>query len=326
MKFGAFLNQYYYPNSGFGLEDVVEQARLMEDLGFDSATLGERHVHEEGVIEPITGLTTLAARTDLEVGSAALLPALYDPLRLAEQIAMIDELATGRMQFGAAIGYRERELAAFDVAMDERVDRFIEALYLLDRFWDAEEPITHHGEYYRYDDAFISPQPDPALPVWIGGHADIAIKRAAYRGDGWIASASSTKEDLREQIATYESALAEFGEDRSDNDVVLMRDCFVAESERAAREAVEPYLLNLYEWYERWGQTYLTEHGVGVDWDELAGKFVLGTPADAIEAFETYDEMGVDHVLLRWQFPGQPQHSAIECIERLGDEVLPAVT
>jgi len=323
MKFGAFLNQYYYPNSGFGLEDVVEQARLMEDLGFDSATLGERHVHEEGVIEPITGLTTLAARTDLEVGSAALLPALYDPLRLAEQIAMIDELATGRMQFGAAIGYRERELAAFDVAMDERVDRFIEALYLLDRFWDAEEPITHHGEYYRYDDAFISPQPDPALPVWIGGHADIAIKRAAYRGDAWIASASSTTEDLREQIEFYEDAIDEFGMDRSDNDVILMRDCFVADSVADARETIEPYLLNLYKLYARWGQTYMDEHEVEVDYDELAEKFVIGSPQDCIEQLEVYEEIGVDHVLLRCQFPGQPQETTLDCLERFGDEVIP---
>lgn len=326
MQFGAFLNQYYYPESGFGLADVVEQAELMDEVGFDTATLGERHVHEEGVVEPVTGLTTLAARTDLDVGSAAVLPALYDPLRLAEQVAMIDELATGRMHFGAAIGYRERELATFDVSMEDRVDRFIEALHVLNRLWTEDEPISHHGEFYDYDDVFISPQPAPDLPVWIGGHADIAIKRAAYRGDAWIASASSTNEDLHEQIATYEAALEEFDKDRENNDVVLMRDCFVAESEEAAREAVEPYLLSLYEWYDRWGQTYLAEHGVGVNWDALTEKFIVGTPEDAVEAVETYEEMGVDQLLLRWQFPGQPQSPTLECIERLGDDVLPAFT
>lgn len=326
MKVGAFLNQYYYPDTDFGLDELLEQAERMDSLGFDSATLGERHVHAEGVVEPITGLMALAARTDLEIGSAALLPALYDPLRLAEQVAMIDELATGRMHFGAAIGYRERELAAFDVAMDERVDRFIEALHLLKQLWTADDPVTHQGDYYEYDNVFISPQPDPSLPVWIGGHADIAIKRAAYRGDGWIASASSTIDDLREQIGTYESALEEFGKDRADNELVLMRDCFVAESETAAREAVEPYLLNLYDWYDRWGQTYLAEHDVGVDWDSLAAKFIVGTPETAIEALETYADLGVDHVLLRWQFPGQPQASAMDCIDRLGEEVLPALS
>lgn len=325
MKFGAFLNQYYYPDSGFSIASILEQAELMDELGFDSATLGERHVHEEGVVEPITGLAAVAARTDLDVGSAAVLPALYDPLRLAEQVAMIDELATGRMHFGAAIGYRERELAAFDVSLDERVDRFLEALGLLKQLWTAEAPISHDGTYYSYDDVFISPRPPPDLPIWIGGHADIAIKRAAYRADGWIASASSTVGDLRDQIATYEAALDEFDEDRAENDVVLMRDCFVADSEQAAREAVEPYLLNLYEWYDRWGQTYLAEHGVGVNWDELAAKFVVGTPEQAIADFETYADLGVDHLLLRWQFPGQPQERALACIERLGEEVLPAV-
>lgn len=323
MDIGAFLNQYYYPDSGHGLAEIIAQAERMAEVGFDSATLGERHVHEEGVVEPITGLTALAARTDLTIASSAILPALFDPLRLAEQTAMIDELATGRFHVGTAIGYRERELSAFDVPMDERVGRFVEAMHLLDRFWTEDGTVSHHGEFYDYDDVFVSPQPEPAMPVWIGGHADVAIERAAYRGDGWIASASSTNEDLRRQIDVYETALEEFGKARSDNDVILMRDCYVDESETAARQTVESHLLDLYEWYDRWGQTYMAEQGVGVDWKALAKKFIIGTPADATESLETYEEMGVDHVLLRFQFPGQSQESAIECIERLGDQVLP---
>lgn len=323
MKFGAFLNQYYHPEGEFSQKHLIEQAERMEAVGFDSATLGERHVHEEGFVEPITGLAAIAARTDLDIGSAAMLPALYDPLHLAEQVAMLDNLTEGTMHFGAAIGYREREFEAFGVDMDDRVPKFMESLHLLKELWRADDPISHHGDFYDYDDVFVSPQPESSLPVWIGGHADIAIKRAAYRGDGWIASASSTPDDLHEQIRTYEDALEEFDMDRADNEVVLMRDCFVADTETEAREAVEPYLLNLYEWYERWGQTYLAEHDVGVDWDTLEEKFIIGTPEDAIEEFELYDEMGVDHVLLRWQFPGQSQESALACIERLGEEVIP---
>ena len=326
MKFGAFLNQYYHPDSDFSIDALVEQAERMDALGFDSATLGERHVHQEGFVEPITGLTAIASQTDLDIGTAAMLPALYDPLHLAEQIAMLDNIASGTMHFGGVIGYRKRELEAFGVSMDNRVSRFIESLSLLKQFWRSDESVTHHGDYYDYDDVFISPQPESELPVWIGGHADVAIKRAAYRGNGWIASASSTPEDLHEQIATYEAALEEFEKDRADNDVILMRDCFVAETEQEAREAVEPYLLNLYEWYERWGQTYMDEHEVGVNWDDLAEKFIIGTPEDAITELENYEEMGVDHVLLRWQFPGQPQESALACIERLGEEVLPEFT
>jgi alkanesulfonate monooxygenase SsuD/methylene tetrahydromethanopterin reductase-like flavin-dependent oxidoreductase (luciferase family) len=325
MKFGAFLNQYYHPDGNFAVEDIIEQAERMDTLGFDSATLGERHVHQEGTIEPLTGLTAIGARTDLDIGTAAMLPGLYNPLHLAEQVAMLDNIASGKMHFGAVIGYRERELAAFGVDMDDRVPRFMESLSLLKRLWRADDPVTHHGEFYDCEDIFISPQPEAKLPVWIGGHADIAIKRAAYRGDGWIASASSTKDDLRQQISTYEEALDEFEMDRVDNDIILMRDCFIADSEQAAREAVEPYLLNLYEWYNRWGQTYMAEHDVGVNWDDLEEKFIIGTPEAAVTEFETYKEMGVDHVLLRWQFPGQSQESALACIDRLGNGVIPDV-
>jgi alkanesulfonate monooxygenase SsuD/methylene tetrahydromethanopterin reductase-like flavin-dependent oxidoreductase (luciferase family) len=323
MKFGVFLNQYYTSTGSFAVSDLYEQVELMEDVGFDSVTVGERHVHEDGFVEPITVLAALAARTNsLELGTAAMLPGLHDPLHLAEQVATLDELSNERMHFGAAIGYREREFGAFGVDIDERVSRFLESITLLSRLW-SEESVSHDGDFWTYEDVFVSPRPQD-LPIWIGGHADIAIKRAAYRGDAWIASASSTTADLEHQIGVYEDCLAEFEMDREDNDVILMRDCFVADSVEAAREAIEPYLLNLYELYARWRQTYMDKHDVAVDFEDLDEKFILGSPEDCIEQLETYEALGVDHVLIRCQFPGQPQERTLSCLERFGDDVIPA--
>ncbi|WP_122091206.1 LLM class flavin-dependent oxidoreductase [Halalkalicoccus subterraneus] len=324
MKFGVFLNQYYTPESGFSVTDLYEQAEAIERFGFDGAALGERHVHEEGFVEPITALAAIAARTEtLDLSTMAMLPMLYDPLHLAEQVAMIDRLSDGRMHFGAAIGYREREIEPFGVPMDDRSSAFIESLHVLKRLWN-EESVSHDGEYWSFDDVFISPRPETELPVWIGGHADIAIKRAAYRGNGWIASASSTTEDLEHQIGVYEDSLEEFGEARSDHDVVLMRDCFVGDSVADARETIEPYLLQMYEWYARWGQTYMDENEVEVDYEELEEKFVLGSPDDCIEQLREYEALGVDQIYLRCQFPGQPQDVTLGTLERFGTEVMPA--
>lgn len=323
MKFGVFLNQYYDGDDDFEATDLYEQIDLIEHTGFDLVTVGERHVHEEGFIEPLTALAAIAARTDsLELGTTAMLPGLYNPLHLAEQVATIDRLSDGRMSFGAALGYRKRELAPFGVEMNDRMGRFLESVSLLKRFW-TEESVNHEGDFWSFDDAFVSPRPDD-IPIWIGGHADIAIKRAAYRGDAWIASASSTTDDLEEQISFYESSLNEFGMSRENNDVILMRDCFVADSVSEARSAIEPYLLNLYRLYARWGQTYLDEHEVEVDYDELDEKFVIGTPEECIDRLRTYEELGVDNVLIRCQFPGQPQSSTFDCLERFGDEIITA--
>ncbi|WP_255171445.1 LLM class flavin-dependent oxidoreductase [Natrononativus amylolyticus] len=324
MKFGVFLNQYYTPESEFELAHLFEQADLMEELGFDGAALGERHVHEEGFVEPVTTLAALAARTEtLDLATMAMLPVLYNPLTLAEQIATVDRLSGGRMHFGAAIGYREREIEPFGIDMEERSKAFIESLHVLKRLW-ADESVSHDGDRWSFEDVFVSPRPAGSMPVWIGGHADIAIKRAAYRGDAWIASASSTTDDLAHQIGVYEDSLEEFEMDRADNDVVLMRDCFVADSLEDARETIEPYLLQMYEWYARWGQTYMDEHEVEVDYDELEEKFVLGSPEDCLEKLRTYEDLGVDQVYLRVQFPGQPQDVTLECLERFGEEVMPA--
>ena len=324
MKFGVFLNQYYTPDGEFEVTDLYEQAELIEDVGFDGVSLGERHVHDEGVVEPITGLSAIAARTEtLDLSTMAMLPMLYNPLHLAEYVSMIDRLSGGRMRFGAAVGYREREIEPFGIEMDERSKAMIESLHVLKRLW-SEESVSHDGEQWSFDDVFVSPRPEGALPVWIGGHADIAIKRAAYRGDAWIASASSTTADLEEQIGVYESSLEEFDMDREDNQVVLMRDCFVADSVEEARETIEPYLLKLYQMYARWGQTYMDEHEVEVDYEELEEKFVIGSPDDCIEQLREYEDLGVDQVYVRCQFPGQPQETTLETLERFGDEVIPA--
>lgn len=323
MNFGVFLNQYYTPEDDFEVTDLYEQADLIEKVGFNSVTVGERHVHDEGIVEPLTTLAAIAGRTDeIDLGLTAMLPSLHHPIHLAEQIAMIDRLSDGRMVFGGAIGYREDELTPFGVSMDQRAPRFMESLSILKRLW-AGERVDHDGDGWTLDDVFISPTPSGDIPIWVGGHADIAIKRAAYRGDGWIASASSTTEDLAEQIEFYESCLDEFGMDRADNQVVLMRDCFVGDSVEAARETIEPYLLKLYKMYARWGQTYLDEHEVEVDYEELEEKFVIGSPADCIEQLEEYEDLGVDQILVRTQFPGQPQEPTLRSLERFGTEVLP---
>lgn len=324
MKFGVFLNQYYTSESSFETTDLYEQVELMEQVGFDGVALGERHVHKEGFAEPITALAAIAGRTkSLNLATMAMLPMLHNPVHLAEQVAMIDRLSGGRMRFGAAIGYRAREIEPFGISMDERSKAFIESLHLLKRLWN-EESVTHDGEYWSLEDVFVSPRPKNELPIWIGGHADIAIKRAAYRGTGWIASASSTTVDLEHQIDIYEDSLSEFEEDRADHDVVLMRDCFVADSVEDARETIEPYLLQMYEWYARWGQTYMDEHEVEVDYDELEEKFVLGPPEKCISQLREYEALGVDRVYIRCQFPSQPQDTTLETIERFGNEVVPA--
>ncbi|MFC4440002.1 MULTISPECIES: LLM class flavin-dependent oxidoreductase [Natrialbaceae] len=324
MKFGVFLNQYYTPDGDFEVTDLYEQAELIEGVGFDGVSLGERHVHEEGVVEPIAGLSALAARTEtLDLSTMAMLPMLYNPLHLAEYVATIDRLSGGRMHFGAAVGYREREIEPFGIEMEERSKAMIESLHVLKRLW-TEESVSHDGTQWSFDDVFVSPRPKESMPVWIGGHADIAIKRAAYRGDAWIASASSTTADLEEQIGVYESSLEEFDMDRDDNEVILMRDCFVADSVEEARETIEPYLLELYRMYARWGQTYMDEHEVEVDYEELEEKFVIGSPADCVEQLREYEELGVDQVYVRCQFPGQPQETTLETLERFGEEVIPA--
>lgn len=326
MKFGLFLNTYYEDESEFEVTDLIEQANVAEAVGFDTISIGERHVHADGVVEPLTALAAIAARTtEVDLATMAALPGIHHPIHLAEKVATIDRLAGGRMRFGTALGYRERELAPFDLDLADRVPAFLEALAVIKRLW-SEPTVTHDGSRWQFENVCVQPGPIGEMPVWIGAHADIAIKRAAYRGDGWIASGSSDTSDLERQIGVYEDALAEFGKERSEHTVVLMRDCFVGPDRDAAFESIRPYVRRLYDLYERWGQTYLDEMDGELTDEKLAEKFVLGSPEACIDRLRTYEELGVDQVVVRVQFPGQPQDTTLQCLERVGNEIIPAFT
>jgi len=130
----------------------------------------------------------IAARTRrIRIGTAILVLPFHDPLRVAEDAAVVDILSGGRLELGVGGGYRAEEFAGFGVDPRERAGRLNEALPLLRRLF-AGETVTHEGRYYRYRDVALRPLPVQGadLPLWAGGTTLPAIRRAARHCDGYL--------------------------------------------------------------------------------------------------------------------------------------------
>lgn len=319
MRLGIYLNQYG-GEAGFGYDELLSQARLIESLGFDSVAVGERHFYDDGFLDPWTCMTALGTATDsLTIASNILILPVHHPIHAAERMANVDQLTGGRTMWGLAVGYRENELVNFEVSMDERGSRFAESVEAIKRLLTGDR-IDFDGDYYSFEDAFVRPTPiqEPRPPLLGGGGGPISIKRAAHRCDGFTAS-SDPPDELESTISRYRDEVAESGGDPDDATVALMLNGFVAESSDAARDALEPSLFNLLERYASWGNP----HAERPTWEDVEDEVVTGTPAEVAERLEAYADIGVDHLFFRTQFPGMSQETAMEGIELFGDEVLP---
>jgi len=321
MEFGIYLNQYRDSRADFEYEDIFEQAATMEELGYDIAAVGERHFYEDGFYDPFTCLSALGARTDsLTLMTNIIILPTYHPIRLAEQISSIDHLADGRTEWGVSLGYRESELINFGIDMDDRVSRFLESISVTKRLLEGER-FDHEGEHFQFEDGYVRPEPvqDPRPRFWGGGNADVAIKRAAYRCDGF--SAAVTEPDqLREDVGLYYDSVEEAGKDPDDAEVTIMVDGYVAETTDDAYDALEPYMLDLHEKYIKWGNPEFDRRPT---WEDVEDQVMIGTPAEVAEKVEMYRDIGVDSLIFRTQFPGMDQQTALESVRRFGDEVVP---
>jgi alkanesulfonate monooxygenase SsuD/methylene tetrahydromethanopterin reductase-like flavin-dependent oxidoreductase (luciferase family) len=169
--------------------DIVDHMVWAESLGFDAAYIFEHHFTGDGYIpSPLVAATAIAARTKrMRIGpDIAILP-LYDPVRVAEDGAVLDIISNGRLDFGVGLGYRPEEYAGYGLDIEKRGGRANEALQIIRRLWQGET-VSFHGKHFNIDGARLTPRPvqQPNPPIWVGGFTKAATRRSAKYGDGYI--------------------------------------------------------------------------------------------------------------------------------------------
>ncbi len=174
---------------------ISEVAELAESLGFEDVWVSDhliipadtKYPPSAYIYEPLAVMAWVAAKTSrVKIGTTVLVLPMRNPIVVAKSLASIDLLSGGRVILGTAAGWLKAEFDALGIPFNERGKRTDEALEMIQRLWkddniNASYPI-HQSELVNMR---AKPQPKGAIPIWIGGHANVALKRASRVGDGW---------------------------------------------------------------------------------------------------------------------------------------------
>ena len=171
----------------------------------------------DGVMEPLTALTFLAAHTErIRLGTGVCLVPQRNPIYTAKQVADVDYLSGGRLDFGIGIGWLREEFGALGIPWERRADRTRECIAVMKTLWCDE--ISHfEGEFYNLPECLQNPKPiqNPHPPLYFGGESEPALRRVAELGQGWFGY-NLTSEQLDTNLTRLDNLLAEAGRSRSD--------------------------------------------------------------------------------------------------------------
>ena len=184
-------------------ETLRRAARKADQLGFRSLWIFEHTAFptaipesygkipfspEMSFLEPVTTLAYLAAETTrIRLGTGILLLALRHPLQVAKAISTLDVFSGGRAMLGVGLGWLAEEYQALGVPFGQRVGRVRESVEVLRKIWTSGK-LRHEGRYYPFSEVTSYPLPvqTGGPPIWFGGFAKPALKRAVELGDGWL--------------------------------------------------------------------------------------------------------------------------------------------
>jgi probable F420-dependent oxidoreductase len=278
---------------------------LCERSDIDSVWFSERLSAPLPVLEPVTAMAAVAARTRrLKFGPSVLITPFRSPVLLARELAMIDYLSGGRMLPALGIGVeQEREFRAAGVPFKERGRRTDEAIAIMRRCW-AEDEVTFTGEFWQLDRITVLPRPvQRPFPVWIGGNSEAAMRRAGRLGDGWIPS-FITPAHFAAGVSRTQAFAAEAGREvPADHFGALVYFCLDTDPERA-RATAQPFIPR--------GR---------VDDAVLGACTAFGPPALVIERLEQYVKGGGSKFILR---PMCPPEMLLDQFAGLAADVVPA--
>ncbi len=319
---------------GHELRRVVDLSVMAEEEGFDAVWVCEHHFSDDGFLpSPLVALGAIGERTsELTIGTDIILAPLWDPVRLAEDAAVVDQLCGGRLILGFGIGYRDVEFEGLGFYRKDRGARMDRCMEVLRAAWSGE-PVGGLGVLPADSAVRVTPLPHQQAgpPVWIGGFAEAAVRRARRAGDGYIAPQIGPG-GLSKRIAwlAKEAPLEGFP---------LAMSVIAFVGGRDAWKRVRPGMDLTEGQYRRWQ----IEAGdlptlAGKPWDAGATEdtappaFVVGDPDTCIERLKPFVQAMVEahgagplHLATRLTYPGIPDEDNDQSVRLYAREVMPAL-
>jgi alkanesulfonate monooxygenase SsuD/methylene tetrahydromethanopterin reductase-like flavin-dependent oxidoreductase (luciferase family) len=299
---------------------ALDMAEWADRMGFMFVVLSEHHGSPDGYLpSPLPMAAAVAARTErIIISVAAMVASFHDPLRLAEDAAVVDNLAQGRLQLIIANGYVPDEFAMFDAPLADRAKRTTEAVRVLQQAGSGQ-PFEHRGRQVRVTPPAFQPT---GVSIALGGTSDAAARRAARLGVGFMPSTPAVWDAYRDECAA---------QGHPDPGPALQGDStvtVVAADVDAWWDELGRFALHEANEYGAWAEasgiaTGYTRAG-SVDELRASGQYDVVTPAQLVEHLDALGPLGlaVFHPMLG----GIPPSAAWESLRLLETEVLPHLT
>ena len=349
MEIGLHIANFTFPAGPSGLaDDLTRIVTVAEDAGFGRVSvmdhiwqIGALGPAENEMLEAYTTLGYLAARTSrVAIGQDVMLLPFTNPVRLAEDLVVLDNLSNGRMMVGAGMGYVPSEFAAMGIPRGERRQRMDETLAII-RHAFSEEEFDFHGTHFELQHVRVRPRPvqPDGPPLWVAAMGEPGARRAA-RFDAHLLPQG----DRRAVLDPWRAALADRGRDAADFRVGIARPFVVTDDPAAAAASSDGVALakvaaggpiphESMRVYEGWlrelsatdrMKTQLIEgnqDGTLIPQDAFVGS----AAACIAEALRMNDEYGITDIIVPGYTGAQPVEAVDANLVRLANEVLPAL-
>lgn len=299
---------------------ALDMAAWADRMGFAIVTVSEHHGSDDGYLpSPLPLAAAIAARTEsIAIYVAAMVAAFHDPLRLAEDAAVVDLMSRGRLHLVIANGYVEQEFTMFGVPMEERAARTTEMVEVLRKAWTGD-PFEHRGRTVR-----VTPTPhrEGGPVLLLGGSSDAAARRAARLGVGYQPSTGASWGAFRSECLSQ--GRPDPGDHLGGDSTVTV----LARDVESTWAAIAPYALHEANAYGAWAAAAGADTGyrAATDIDDLraSGQYHVVTPDELLADLAAKGPFAF--TLLHPMLGGIPPELAWEGLSLLEHEVLPRLT
>jgi probable F420-dependent oxidoreductase len=310
--------------------DSMELVRLVEEVGLDGAWVSEHHFAADGYLPSLLPLmAAYAAITErIELGTGVVLAPFHDPIRLAEDFAVVDQISGGRVVCGLGVGWRDEEFRQFNIDIRSRVGRLRELVEVLRLAWTRDR-FDFAGKHFDYSGVAVTPRPARVPPILIGGMVDNAIRRAGRIGDGYISS-RTTLERAGEAFSLAAEARAEAGA-QGPPMVALLHNAFVTNDPDRDWPMVRVGIGHQLGTYAGWrAGTDVPGTPLKVmppDDNSIRSSTAFGTPEQVIDRLAPFADLLGDYpdgrLICRFHYPGMDAEPAADAIRLFAREVAP---
>jgi alkanesulfonate monooxygenase SsuD/methylene tetrahydromethanopterin reductase-like flavin-dependent oxidoreductase (luciferase family) len=327
LRFGVMYDFRNPTGSGLAMADlyaqVLEQVGALEEAGYDVVWFTEHHFVEDGYLPswiPVAGAVLARTRRMRVATNIALLP-FYHPLRLAEDLAVLDNLSGGRVEMGVGMGYAPHEFAGFGIPVSRRVSLTEEGLDILKLAW-AGGPFSYRGRRYQIDGVTVTPKPvqPGGPPLWMGAMTDAGAERAARYGLHFL------PQGRRQVLDTWRRAAPPGRADHSGGRRVgIIRPWLVTDDRERDWPPIRDAERYRMEVYARFFAEADASFTIGSR-DDIPQRWIIGDAAEVEAQLGAFiEDLGLTDVITHGVPPGLHPERLTPSLVRFAEEVMPAL-